>query len=303
MAKNQRFYGISDLEREFELDMDSEPPDEEAFDADLDEGLETELDDELEADLDEELDEDANENYADEESLDDLDQEFELMGEALDGDRDPREMELAERFHDLAQREFEAEFEVDRELGGVLDDMEREYFFGRLARGIRRVGKSKLVRGLVRKGLRFAKRRFPALKAITQLARGNLKGLLLPLAKTALGAAVPGGPAALAVLKGLGFEAAEDDPRNRVGWQNYTRMAREAYEALADNVTMRVDEPGEAGRLAASAFQGALRRAQARAARLDSGPVRGRGAGAAGDRVIRIRLRPGQTLVVTRGRR
>jgi hypothetical protein len=156
------------------------------------------------------------------------------------------------------------------------------------------------VRGLVSKGLQFAQQRLPALKAITQLARGNLKGLLLPLAKTALGAAVPGGPAALALLKGLGFEASEDDPRNRVGWQNYTRMAREAYEHLADNMTARVDEPREAGQLAASAFQGALRQAQARAAGLSSGLMRA-GVAGAGGRVIRVRLRPGQKLVVTRG--
>jgi hypothetical protein len=275
MARDRRFTGISDLEREFELDMESEPPDEEAFETDLDQEFETELDDE---------------EY---EGPEDLDQEFEVVAEA---DDDPREMEFAERFYEVGQRQFESEFEVDRELGEVLDDMEREYFFGRLVRGVKRLGKSRIVRGLVRKGLRFAQQRFPALKAVTQLARGNLKGMLLPLAKTALGAAVPGGPAALAVLKGLGFEAAEDDPRNREGWQNYTRMAREAYEDLADNVTTRVDEPREASQLAASAFQRALRRAQARA-RAGMGP----GAGAGGGRVIRVRLRPGQKLLVTRG--
>ena len=60
----------------------------------------------------------------------------------------------------------------------------------------------------------------------TQLARGDLKGALLPLAKTALGTVVPGGPAALGVLQGLGFETAEDAGQNQFGWQNYTRMAR-----------------------------------------------------------------------------
>jgi hypothetical protein len=150
----------------------------------------------------------------------------------------------------------------------------------------------------VSKGLRFAQQRFPALKAITQLARGNLKGMLLPLAKTALGAAVPGGPAALSVLQGLGFETAEDAAQNQLGWQNYTRIAREAYEHLADNVTMRVDEPREASQLAASAFQGALRKAQARAQARPGLRTR-----PAGGRVIRVRLRPGQKLLVTRGRK
>ena len=288
MARNRKFKDISDLEREFELDMESEPPDEQAFESDLDQELEAELDEE----------------YGEEEGPEDLEQEFELE---LEQDEDPREMEFAERFYELGQRQFESEFEVDRALSEVLDDMEREYFFGRLvkkvARGVsgaaKRLKKSGLVRGLIHKGLSYAGGRFPALKAITQLARGNLKGALLPLAKTALGAAVPGGPAALAVLNALGFETAEDTAQNRFGWQNYTRIAREAYEHLADNVTMRVDEPREASQLAASAFQQALRGAQARA---QTGPGLMRaGAGSAGRRVVRIQLRPGQKLLVTRG--
>jgi hypothetical protein len=282
MARNRRFTGISDLEREFELDMESEPPDEEAF--------ETDLDEEFEADLDEE--------YGEEESGEELDQEFEVLAEALEQDADPREMEFAERFYELGQRQFESEFEVDRALTGVLNEMEREYFLGGLAKRLKR---SKLVRGLVRKGLNFAQQRLPALKAVTQLARGNLRGALLPLAKTALGTVVPGGPAALTVLKGLGFETAEDAAQNRLGWQNYTRMAREAYETLADNVTMRVDEPREASQLAASAFQQAVGQAQQRAQALASQAGLGTGARRRGGRVIRVRLRPGQKLLVTRG--
>jgi hypothetical protein len=120
VARNRKFKGISDLERELELDMESEPPDEEAF--------ETDLDQELEAELDEE--------YGEEEGPEELDRELELMAEGLE--QDPREMEFAERFYELGQRQFESEFEVDRELAGVLDDMEREYFFGRLVKGVTR---------------------------------------------------------------------------------------------------------------------------------------------------------------------
>lgn len=127
---------MSDLEREFELDMESEPPEEEAF--------ETDLDEELEADLDEE--------YGEEEGPEDLEQEFEVLAEALEQDEDPREREFAERFYELGQREFKSELEVDRALTGVLNEMEREYFFGRLVKGVKRLGKSKLVSALVRKG-------------------------------------------------------------------------------------------------------------------------------------------------------
>jgi hypothetical protein len=276
MARNRRFTGMSDLEREFELDLEAEPSDEGEFESDLDEG-------EFESELDEE--------YGEEEVGDDSDQEFEVE---LEHDEDPRELEFTERFYELGQRQFETEFEVDRALTGVLNDMEREYFLGGL---VKRLRKSKLVRGLVRKGLNFAQQRFPALKAVTQLARGNLKGMLLPLAKTALGAAVPGGPVALGVLKGLGFETAEDAADNRAGWQNYTRMAREAYEHMANNVAMNIDQPRAASAVATNAFQQAVGAAQARAqASLGSA-----GARKAGRRVIRIRLKPGQKLVVTRG--
>ena len=62
---------------------------------------------------------------------------------------------------------------------------------------------------------------------------------------------------------------------------------------------MRVDQPREASQLATGAFQGALRKAQARA-QAGRGRMRA-GAGAAGGRVIRVRLKRGQKLVVTRG--
>ena len=55
-------------------------------------------------------------------------------------------MEFAEQFYELGQRQFESEFEVDRELSEVLDEMEREYFLGGLVKEFK---KSKLVRGLV----------------------------------------------------------------------------------------------------------------------------------------------------------
>ena len=274
MARNRRFTGMSDLEREFELDLEAEPADEGEFESGLDEEA-------FEAELDEE--------YGEEEVGDEADREFEF-----EQDEDPRELEFTERFYELGQRQFEFEFEVDRALTGVLNDMEREYFLGGL---VKKLGRSRLVRGLVRKGLSFAQQRFPALKAVTQLARGNLKGMLLPLAKTALGAAVPGGPVALGVLKGLGFETAEDAANNRAGWQNYTRMAREAYEQMADSVTMNVDQPRAASAIATNAFQQAVAAAQARA----QAGLGGEGARKAGRRVIWIRLKPGQRLVVTRG--
>jgi hypothetical protein len=278
MARNRGFTGMSDLEREFELDLEAEPPDEAEFESDLDE---------------QEFESEPDEEYGEEEVGDDSDREFEVE---LEQDEDPRELEFAERFYEIGQRQFESEFEVDRALSGVLNEMEREYFLGGL---VKKLGRSKLVRGLVRKGLNFAQQRFPALKAVTQLARGNLKGMLLPLAKTALGAAVPGGPAALSVLKGLGFETAEDAASSRAGWENYSRMAREAYEHMADNVTMNVDQPRAASQVAANAFQTALQAAQARTqAGLGLG---GGGARSARGRVIRIRLKRGQKLVVTRG--
>jgi hypothetical protein len=134
-----------------------------------------------------------------------------------------------------------------------------------------------------------------------QLAKGNLQGALVNLGKQAIGAAIPGGGAALSALGSLGFKPTDTPEENREGWENYAQLSREAYEYLADNVTEAADQPLEASRLASNAFQHAVKRAQVRVASGGLGRVPGRAAFRAGGRVVRYRVRPGQKIIITGG--
>jgi hypothetical protein len=269
MAPRNDSAGMSDLELEVELDMEAGAPDEEGWAGETDEAWQGEL----------ETDEEGPEEEVDEEGYDD-------EGGAAYGAADPRDRALAERFYELSGQSFESEADLDRELNEILGEAERDYFLGK---AWRRIKKSGALRGLASK----VAGRFPQLKAITQLARGNLRGALRSAAGAALAAAVPGGPL---LVKGLGFEAAGEPDASRAAWQNYAQLAREAYETMADRLHEGVDQPLAASRLAASAFQDALQRAQVRGAALARGAV----GAAGGPRRMRrvVWLEPGQVLVV-----
>jgi len=287
MPINRDYSGISELERELELEL--------------------EMDDELEIEDEAGADGDAVEAETDEEADLQADSEFEgdLYADGLKVGRErPFEVdeggdqEFVERFMEIASREFEAEFELDQAMNEVLDDVAQEYLFGRILRGAKRLGrrvmKNKVLGSLVRKGLRVASGQLPALKAAMQLAKGNLQGALLNVGKQMIGTAIPGGSVALGALSSLGGGAAAE----REVWANYTQMAREAFEHLADTVNEVADQPVEASRLAANAFQHAARRAQARAGtagRLDQpgGAMRSRGS------ARRVHLRPGEKLIIS----
>lgn len=283
MPTNRDYSGMSELERELELEMDDE--------------LEIEAgaagDDEFEAAGDEETG--SGPLYADEPTLG--------RERALEiGDGGDRE--FVERFMEIASREFEAEFELDHAMNEVLDDVAQEFLFGRILRGARRFGtrvmKNKALGALVRKGLSVASGQLPALKAALQLAKGDLQGAVLNVGKQLIGTAIPGGSVALGALSALGA-GGNAAPAEREVWQNYTQMAREAFEHLADNVNEVADQPIEASRLAANAFQHAVRRAQARAGVAGHPGQPGAMAGVSrtpgGAR--RVHLRPGEKLVIS----
>jgi hypothetical protein len=278
MARRRAYAGLSDLETEVELDMEGEPPEEENGDEEVDG---QELDDKAlgEAEPDEEVPEEELE-----EPYDETRQEKYIAG-------DPRDQDYAERFLELSRQSFESEDDLDRELHEILGDAERDYFF---RKAWRRLKKSAVLRGALRSVAQKVAGRFPALKAVTQLARGNLKGLLATAAKTALAGAVPGGSL---LLTELGFQAAGDSDRNGAAWHNYAQMTREAYETLADQLHDGVDQPLQASVQAANAFQQALQRAQARSEALARGVMQRVPAGSRRMRRV-IWLEPGQTLVI-----
>jgi hypothetical protein len=234
MLKDSNDADLSELEREFELEMDD-------------------LEFEYEGNPDEESgdEEYGDQEYGDQEYEEDQMQEYEGSDEETS--------DYAQRFYELSQMEFESESELDQEMDGLLSEMEQEYFFG----GVGKFLKSK-AKGLVKKGFKYAVGRIPALQALknmTHLSRLNLTGLLKtfgkPLLEKAL-AATPQGAIALTALKALGHEATEDSEVDREVWDNYVQVCKEAYEHLADNLNENADHPLEASRLATNAFQKAL---------------------------------------------
>jgi hypothetical protein len=281
--------------------------------SELERELELEMDDELEIE-DESADDTSGEAASDEEGgfeaqseTDTYDNELTVGRERpFEADEGP-DREFVERFMEIGSRQFEAEFELDQAMNEVLDDVAQEYLFGSILKKARRLGqgimKNKALGSLVRKGLSVASGQLPALKAAMQLAKGNLQGALLNLGKQAIGAAIPGGSVALGALNALGASKSGEigeAPAEFEVWQNYTQIAREAFEHLGNNVNEKADQPIEASRLAANAFQHAVGRAQARAAAgggmARPGPARTTGGGQG---VSRYRLRPGEKLIIS----
>ena len=72
-----------------------------------------------------------------------------LEGEGPDGDHElddtgQESSDYADRLHELSLREYESESEIDSALNEVLNDMEQEFFFGKLRRGWNRFKKKGL---------------------------------------------------------------------------------------------------------------------------------------------------------------
>ena len=277
---NNPFADFSDLERDFELAMEGASA--EDFEIDFEspsEDLEYNLEQAFNLELDDEqLDEASYEQ-------DDLEQAFES-----DSD-EPGSHEFVERFLEIGGRQFETSYEVDAAMNEVLDDMERQYFFGAIKRGWKKLSKNQLLKSLAKKGLSMGVNKFlPGLQGALQLARGNVKGALLNFGKQALGSVVPGGGAALDAVRSIGLQAAGSGEGERETWENYVDFSREAYEHLAENLTPRADQPAEAVRLANNAMQHAIASARSRAAGATGSYPRRRGVG----RVVRLRVSPGE---------
>jgi hypothetical protein len=260
MARSDQTY-LSNLEQEFELEMEHEEGQGEQHTGDGD----GEADWELESPGNEESEEESQE---------------EPEAEAPEGG------DFAERLRELSQREFETEAQLDEEVREIVDEMEREYFFKKWANRLKSVGGPLVKAGLGRLAGQFPA--FKGLQAVTQLARGNLKGALGSLAKSGLTAALgahPLGAVALPALKGLGFETSQDPEQQREAWENYVAVAQEAFDHLGQNIGAAAVDPLGASRLASTAFQTGLSKVQARVGSGAGGraPSRGR------RRVIRVR--------------
>jgi hypothetical protein len=187
-----------------------------------------------------------------------LPEEAELEGEfdeELEGEELPEKRALdpfAEKFYELSSRTFKTKTEIDLAVNGILNEIERGYFFKGLLKKTGKSGKALLKKGL---GTFRGVSAFQAAEGITQLVRENLKGTLGTLAKSGL--KVRAGAAALPVLGTLGFEPGET---NRDAWQNFTNVCKESFDYLAKNLNENADDPVEASRLASEAFSVALKK-------------------------------------------
>ncbi|HEU4651787.1 MAG TPA: hypothetical protein VFS49_10270, partial [Croceibacterium sp.] len=226
---------LSELEREFELEMES--PADDSFEISFESGAEDqewEFEEDPETELESEW----------ETALGGEDSEYEYEG---NGYADQPAQEFVERLMEIGSREFESPYEADAAMSEVLDDIEREYFFGALKRGLKSLTKNRMLRSLAQKGLSMGVNKFfPGLKGALQLARGNVKGALLNFGKQALGSVVPGGGAMLDAVKSIGLQAGDGPAQERETWENYVNLSREAYEHLANNLTPKADQPAEA---------------------------------------------------------
>jgi hypothetical protein len=235
MTRNYTDPDLSQLEREFELEMEEEPGEfefEEGDEGEFEEGADQEF-------------------------------EEEPYGEFEGVEQEPTR-DYARRFYELGQREFESDHELDAAIDGPLNAMQQEFFLGGLRKRWRQLKKRGLGR-MLQKGLSFAAGKIPALKAVQNIssaAQAALKGDMKGLIKSGLGAALrayPGTAALSPALSALGFEAGGD---NRQAWENVVTVAREANDYLVANLHEGIDDPPEASRVANEAFQAGLRSAQ-----------------------------------------
>jgi len=253
--------GLSELE--YELELESEDPYGSELDEELDDDRET---DDSEYELDDgEVDEpDPREASPDYAELEIVDSQTELDDSELDEEiEEPDVHGFAERFYELSLREFESEIEIDHEVNRLLGEMEREYFFGSLGKLIKGAG-----RQLIKKGIAYVKSRVPianVVKGVTALARGNLRGVLESVAKTALGAlsSHPAFAALLPAIQALGFSGHGGAAGSKDAWANFVKLAKDSYGQLAQNLTPNADQPAEAARIAGKSYEVALRRQKA----------------------------------------
>ena len=170
----------SDLEEQYESEM--EDYNELVPDMEVEEESELELQDynELPSDMEEK---DMEEEFQEVEL--EMEGENGLESETISDSAVP----FSENLYELSLESFESSGELDYRLNEIMDQMERQYFFGNALKRLKKKALGKLF-SIAKK---YAKNlpAFKGIEAITQLARGNLKGALTSAAKAALSSVCP----------------------------------------------------------------------------------------------------------------
>lgn len=284
---HKHHYGMSELEREFELEMDEQ----DNYGTDH----EMEAMEEYEQEYSDEDDE-----YEYEYNEDDGDNEYESEYEYEDFP-----MSYGERFFEIAQREFESEFEMDDALSQIMDDMEREYFFkkigGLIKKGARFVNNNPMLKGLIDKGLNAAAGFIPggatALGAIKTLGKPLLKGIQnnwQGALKTGVSALAPGAAGvANRFARRLGINANLPDEQNQEAFERLAQGIQRSYEFAAQNFGDHAGDPLVASRLANQAFEVGVKSAML--AKSNNGQMSHQKAHK-GVRTVRLQERPGEEI-------
>jgi hypothetical protein len=192
-----------------------------------------------------------------------MEEEFEVEMEdykETDSELDSK-VSFAEQLYELSQQNFESSYEYDSRLNEIMDEVERDLFFGKLLKkGFKRL--AKLGKNYV-KGLPV----FQGIKTITNLARGNVTDALKNLATGALNSVAPGASVGLQALGSLGGEGelSESSENNLEKWRNFVGFAEHAYENLIDNFNeSAIKNPISANNLANLSLRNAMQKTRYR---------------------------------------
>lgn len=168
---------------------------------------------------------------------------------------------FAEQIYKLSQENFKSSNELNFRIDQIMNEIERQYFFGKLIKKFKKTALKKLIK-LSKKFIRGLPV-YRGIDTITQLSRGNLKGALTSVVKARLSSLVPGGPVSIPVLNGLNTnsELPNSVQNNLKVWRNFVNMSEYAYENLIDNFKDNaIIDPISANKIANKSFQNSIMR-------------------------------------------
>ncbi len=293
--KFKHHHDMSELEREFELEMDNSND----YGTDHELGAIEAHDQEYSEDYDEneyEFDEDYTDN------------EYESAYEFETNEDFP--MTYGERLFEIAQREFEAEYEMDEALSQVMEDMEREYFFKNknlrnlFRKGANLVNNNAMFKNLVDKGLSAAAGFIPggtmALEAVKTIGKPMLQGLhnnWQGAIKTGASALAPEAAGmANRFARRLGINANLPVQHNQEVFERMAQGIQRSYEFAAQHFGDQVGDPLVASRLANRAFELGIKSAIESRSNTNVSGSNAYRQSQSGVRTVRLQERPGEEI-------
>ena len=238
MEKYQDY--LNEFEREFEADdissSELESYDErEVSDNEDDEYTESEVDEENdEFEYDEEADESEFEDgdYVHNEIL--ANEEYEYEDDETDTDRG-----YTDKLYEIMTADHENELEFEQQLNEFMHEVERDYFFKKLWKGVKKIGRSSVFRkiaGFIKKGLPLG----DMLKLITKDPRAFIRSFGKKLALMGANFVVPGSGAVLGSV--LNQEVGKRPTFTRQDAKRVVSVMKKSYNNLGAGLN-RLQDP------------------------------------------------------------